>query len=109
MSTSFPAGSTVAAPHRRRSRPSPEPARPETARPETSVVPVREVPIVKAAPPPLTDAETAPHQPDVPNGWKIRLEDPLNRYYRYPIAQFLVRKLLVRTPITPNQVSLLTL
>lgn len=40
-----------------------------------------------------------------PTIWKLRLEDPLNRYYRYPIARLLVRALL-RTPITPNQVTL---
>ena len=46
--------------------------------------------------------------PDVPVGWKIRLEDPLNRYYRYPLARRLVSSVLVKTPITPNQVSILT-
>lgn len=44
----------------------------------------------------------------VPGGWKIRLEDPLNRYYRYPVARALVHAVLVKTPITPNQVSLLS-
>jgi phosphatidylglycerophosphate synthase len=39
-----------------------------------------------------------------PKGWKRRFEDPFNTYYRYPIALVLVR-LLVHTPITPNQVS----
>ncbi|MCC6554779.1 MAG: CDP-alcohol phosphatidyltransferase family protein [Polyangiaceae bacterium] len=41
----------------------------------------------------------------VPGGWKMRLEDPLNRYYRYPIARLIVRALM-RTPVTPNQVTL---
>lgn len=41
----------------------------------------------------------------VPNGWKMRLEDPFNRYYRYPIARRIVR-LLMHTPVTPNQVTL---
>ncbi|MFO0615089.1 MAG: CDP-alcohol phosphatidyltransferase family protein [Polyangiaceae bacterium] len=40
-----------------------------------------------------------------PQGWKRRLEDPFNTYYRYPVALWIVR-LLVHTPITPNQVSL---
>jgi phosphatidylglycerophosphate synthase len=44
----------------------------------------------------------------VPLGWKMRLEDPLNRYYRYPVARTLVHGLLVKTPLTPNQVSLLS-
>lgn len=39
-----------------------------------------------------------------PKGWKRRLEDPFNTYYRYPIALWIVR-VLVKTPITPNQVS----
>lgn len=39
-----------------------------------------------------------------PKGWKRRLEDPFNTYYRYPIALVMVRG-LVHTPITPNQVS----
>ncbi|MEO7327521.1 MAG: CDP-alcohol phosphatidyltransferase family protein, partial [Minicystis sp.] len=33
------------------------------------------------------------------------LEDPFNRYYRYPLARLLVR-VLVKTPVTPNQVTL---
>src|SRR5688572_24700662 len=46
------------------------------------------------------------HEPiEGPRGWKRRLEDPFNTYYRYPIALAIVR-LLVRTPITPNQISL---
>ena len=44
----------------------------------------------------------------IPLGWKMRLEDPLNRYYRYPVARALVHGLLVKTPLTPNQVSLLS-
>lgn len=47
----------------------------------------------------------APATDGVPSGWKARLEDPFNRYYRYPIAKWIVRA-LVRTPITPNQVTL---
>ncbi len=39
-----------------------------------------------------------------PRGWKERLDDPFNRYYRYPLARLLVRGIL-HTPITPNQVS----
>lgn len=41
----------------------------------------------------------------VPGGWKMRLEDPFNRYYRYPIARWIVRALM-KTPVTPNQVTL---
>jgi phosphatidylglycerophosphate synthase len=40
----------------------------------------------------------------IPIGWKRRLEDPLNVYYRYQVARPIVW-LLKRTPITPNQVS----
>ena len=40
-----------------------------------------------------------------PQGWKRRLEDPFNTYSRSPLAVALPR-LLVRTPVTPNQVSL---
>ena len=58
------------------------------------------------------DAETTPvagaERGGVPGGWKMRLEDPLNRYYRYPVARALVQAVLVKTPITPNQVSLLS-
>ncbi len=39
-----------------------------------------------------------------PAGWKRRLEDPLNTYYRYPLALLMVRG-LVKTSITPNQIS----
>lgn len=39
-----------------------------------------------------------------PRGWKRRLEDPANTFLRYPIALALSR-LLVRTSITPNQIS----
>lgn len=39
-----------------------------------------------------------------PSGWKRRLEDPANTFFRYPIALALSR-LLVRTSITPNQIS----
>lgn len=40
-----------------------------------------------------------------PPGWKIRLEDPVSRYFRYPVASLLVRGLL-HTSVTPNQLSL---
>jgi phosphatidylglycerophosphate synthase len=43
------------------------------------------------------------HAPELP--WKLQVEDPLNRFYRYPAARALVR-LLVRTPISANQVTL---
>jgi phosphatidylglycerophosphate synthase len=36
--------------------------------------------------------------------WKARLDDPFNRFYRYPLARLLVRR-LVATPITPNEVT----
>src|ERR1700679_3316375 len=36
--------------------------------------------------------------------WKERLDDPFNRFYRYPLARLLVRG-LVNTPVTPNQLS----
>ncbi len=39
-----------------------------------------------------------------PQGWKRRLEDPANTFIRYPLALALSR-VLVRTPITPNQIS----
>lgn len=41
----------------------------------------------------------------VPKGWKIRLEDPVSRYFRYPIARLIV-KALMKTPVTPNQVTM---
>lgn len=48
---------------------------------------------------------TPPFAPIVgPSGWKRRLEDPFNTYYRYPIALWLTKKLL-RSRITPNQIS----
>jgi len=54
-----------------------------------------------------TATEVKPLGPIVgPQGWKRRLEDPFNTYYRYPIALWIVRA-LVHTPITPNQVSLI--
>jgi phosphatidylglycerophosphate synthase len=40
-----------------------------------------------------------------PKGWKRRLEDPFNTYYRYPVA-LVITRLLMHTPVTPNQVSL---
>lgn len=36
---------------------------------------------------------------------KMRLEDPVSRFFRYPLARWIVRG-LVRTPITPDQVTL---
>lgn len=58
-----------------------------------------------------TDCEEAPisgvsvRTISAPCGWKRRLEDPLNTFYRYPVALWIVRALM-RTPITPNQVSM---
>lgn len=40
-----------------------------------------------------------------PSLWKLRVEDPFNRYYRYPVGR-LVARLLLPTPVTPNQVTL---
>lgn len=40
-----------------------------------------------------------------PGGWKRRIEDPLNTYYRYPIAKVIARALM-STPVTPNQVTM---
>jgi phosphatidylglycerophosphate synthase len=37
--------------------------------------------------------------------WTLRMQEPLNRYYRYPIARLLVRA-LVPTRISPNHISL---
>ncbi len=49
------------------------------------------------------------HPPEIglsaPESLKIRLEDPMSRFFRYPIARLLVRG-LVRTSITPNQITL---
>ncbi|HVY45177.1 MAG TPA: CDP-alcohol phosphatidyltransferase family protein [Minicystis sp.] len=39
-----------------------------------------------------------------PRGWKRRLEDPTNTYYRYRVARPIAR-VLAHTWITPNQVS----
>jgi phosphatidylglycerophosphate synthase len=39
-----------------------------------------------------------------PGVWKERLDDPFNRFYRYPLARLLVRG-LISTPVTPNQLS----
>jgi len=52
-------------------------------------------------------AALAPSLPVIagPAGWKRRVEDPFNTHYRYPVALWMV-KYLVKTPITPNQVSL---
>jgi len=38
--------------------------------------------------------------------WKARVEEPTNRYVYYPLSRLLVR-LLVKTPITANQVTLI--
>ena len=38
--------------------------------------------------------------------WKDRVEEPGNRFYRYPLARLLVRW-LIHTPVTPNQVTLI--
>ncbi len=56
-----------------------------------------------AEPPSEERAATGPTL-SAPGLWKERLDDPFNRFYRYPLARLLV-KALVRTPITPNQVS----
>jgi phosphatidylglycerophosphate synthase len=45
----------------------------------------------------------APEDPPATR-WKERLDDPLNRLYRYPLARLIVRR-LVATPVTPNEVS----
>ena len=37
--------------------------------------------------------------------WKDRLEDPVSRFFRYPLARWIVRG-LARTSITPDQVTL---
>ncbi len=51
----------------------------------------------------MTTASITRSEPDVP--WKLRVEEPTNRYVYYPIARALVR-VLVKTPITANQVTL---
>ncbi len=38
--------------------------------------------------------------------WKMRVEEPANRFVYYPVARGLV-KLLVKTPVTANQVTLI--
>ncbi len=40
-----------------------------------------------------------------PSPWKLRVEDPFNRYYRYPVGRVITRWLM-NTPVTPNQVTL---
>ena len=52
--------------------------------------------------PDSTDAGGGPLS--APSRWKERLDDPFNRFYRYPLARLLVRG-LVNTPVTPNQLS----
>jgi phosphatidylglycerophosphate synthase len=54
--------------------------------------------------PPGVDSQR-PDPLGVPKGWKLRLEEPMSRYFRYPIARVLVRWLM-KTPVTPNQVTL---
>ena len=54
---------------------------------------------------PDTGVASLPQGDSAPRGWKIRLEDPVSRFFRYPLARLLVRG-LVRTSITPNQVTL---
>ena len=55
----------------------------------------------------LSDSQaTRPFEIAGPKGWKRRLEDPFNTYYRYPVALAMTR-VLVHTPVTPNQISLL--
>lgn len=51
----------------------------------------------------MTTASITRSEPDVP--WKLRVEEPTNRYLYYPVARQLVR-VLVKTPITANQVTL---
>jgi phosphatidylglycerophosphate synthase len=53
----------------------------------------------------LGSAARAPYVARVTAGWKERLDDPLNRFYRYPLARLLVRFLL-ETPVSANAVSL---
>jgi phosphatidylglycerophosphate synthase len=43
-------------------------------------------------------------RPVVEVRWKDRMEEPLNRFYRYPVARLMVRA-LVHTPISANQVT----
>jgi phosphatidylglycerophosphate synthase len=50
-----------------------------------------------------TVTEAASTSEDVP--WKLRVEEPTNRFVYYPIARWLVRG-LVHTPVTANQVTL---
>jgi phosphatidylglycerophosphate synthase len=58
----------------------------------------------EAPPAPERSTERAPAATAAGVPWKMRLEDPMNRYYRYPVARWLVRGLL-HTPITPNQIT----
>ncbi|WP_437956438.1 CDP-alcohol phosphatidyltransferase family protein [Sorangium sp. So ce119] len=59
-----------------------------------------------SAPCAATESSTpAAQSGGVPGGRKMRMEDPLNRYYRYTIARWIVRALM-RTPVTPDQVTL---
>jgi phosphatidylglycerophosphate synthase len=55
--------------------------------------------------PPDTDPATRSSAASSTRDWKIRFEDPVSRFFRYPLAKLIVRG-LVRTPITPNQVTL---
>jgi phosphatidylglycerophosphate synthase len=51
------------------------------------------------------NATTLSAERTLPVGWKHRLEDPSNTYYRYPVARLIVR-VLMHTRVTPNQVTL---
>lgn len=61
---------------------------------------------------PVTRGRSAlPSAPESTRGsaatsWRDRLADPINRLYRYALARLLVRG-LVKTRVTPNQVTLL--
>jgi phosphatidylglycerophosphate synthase len=55
--------------------------------------------------PPESDPSSPPQGGSAAERVKMRLEDPVSRLFRYPLARWIVRG-LVRTPITPNQVTL---
>jgi phosphatidylglycerophosphate synthase len=55
--------------------------------------------------PPETDSSPPSRGGFTAQSVKIRLEDPVSRFFRYPLARWIVRG-LVRTSITPNQVTL---
>jgi len=52
----------------------------------------------------MTTASLTGTEREIP--WKLRVEEPANRFVYYPVARRLVR-LLVKTPITANQVTLI--